>query len=238
MSDIPKIFHLSWKDTDIVNSDSPIIENGLRNVIALNPDWDVQISTDEEVTEYLQKTVEPKLFKLIKDAHIVAKLDIWRLVKLYAEGGVYMDIDRLYNVPMSTLLEPGVQSILPTSRDYDFSHDLMITAPNSPFIAATIELYFQRRWEGHNNVYFLGPQTYMHGITLALMGEMINTDPGVEKFEEIRAEIAKHSFLRTFREDYPFDTLVFRNFGVLFDHEQEKRKLYANNGMKHWTGEW
>ena len=70
---IPKIVHLSWKDKDLLDSDSPLVQEGMKKLVELNPDWDVQISTDDEVDAYLQDKLEPQLYALIADKHIVQR---------------------------------------------------------------------------------------------------------------------------------------------------------------------
>ena len=92
---------------------------------------------------------------------------------------MYVDIDRFVNTPLDELVDEGTKWVVPTCRDYDFSHDFMMTAPQNPVYSTAAQLYLQRLQEGHNSIYFLGPQTYMHAITLVLTGEMINTDPGI-----------------------------------------------------------
>jgi hypothetical protein len=234
---IPKIVHLSWKDKDVVNSQSDLIKNGLRNLIDLNPDWRVEISTDAEVDAYLKDQLGED-YALVEDAGIVAKTDIWRLIKLFNEGGLYIDIDRFCNVKLSDLINDQIKWVLPTCADMDFSHDFMMTAPGNPAYANTIALYLQRRKEGHTNIYFLGAQTYMHGVTYTLFGEMINTDPGVEAFQKIRERLAQIPFIRTYRETPPYDTLVYQGDVSTESWEAMKRGFYAESGVKHWTGEW
>ena len=235
---IPKIVHLSWKDKDLIDSESPLVQEGMKKLVELNPDWDVQISTDDEVDGYLQEHLEPQLYALIADKHIVQKTDLWRLIKLFIEGGVYVDIDRFVNTPLDELVDEGTKWVVQTCRDYDFSHDFMMTAPQNPVYSTAAQLYLQRLQEGHNSIYFLGPQTYMHAITLVLTGEMINTDPGIEAFDKIREAMDAAGFIRTYREDPPYDTIIYRNGTLGLDWEQEKRKFYAESGLKHWSGDW
>lgn len=235
---IPKIVHMSWKTKAVVNDESDLIKNGLRNLIDLNPDWDIQISTDEEVDAYLKAALLESDYELIKDAGIVPKTDLWRLMKLYDEGGVYMDIDRLCNIPLSSLTDDKTKWVLPTCVDVDFSHDFMMTAPGNPAYANTIQLYIERRRAGHTSVYFLGPQTYMHGVTMALFGQPVNTSPGKEAFDAMRDHISKTGFIKTYRETPPYDTLVYKGDITPDGWESMKRKFYADNGIKHWTGEW
>lgn len=234
---IPKKIHLSWKSKDILDHPSPLITNGIRRLIDLNPEWEVKLSDDDEVEAYLAGTLNPVGYGLIKHCSIVEKLDVWRLLKMINEGGLYIDVDRLYDTPMSQIIKDGVKCVLPTCKDLDFSQDLMLSAPGNPIHLKTLELNMQRRKEGQVNIYFLGAQTYMHAITICLMGEMINTDPGEDVFKIIRDKIEQASFLQTYRENIPYKTMVFRG-EVDFDHEAEKRKLYADYGLRHWSGDW
>jgi|688.fasta_scaffold210651_2 hypothetical protein len=237
MSSIPKIAHVAWKTKDVVNSQSPLILNGLRKLIDLNPDWTVTVYDDNEIDEYLRNTLNKRDYNLIKDIHIVEKSDLWRLFKLYNEGGLYMDIDRFYNVPLSEIVTDGIKCVLPTCLDWDFSQDFMLTEPKNPIQAQTIELILKRRYEGHKNVFFLGPQTYMHALTMVIFGEMINTNPGVEKFNEMRKYLEQISFIKTYRESPPNDTIVYRGEKII-DWENIKRQFYAESNIKHWSGEW
>jgi hypothetical protein len=88
-----------------------------------------------------------------------------------------------------------------------------------------------------NNIYFLGPQTYMHGITINIMGDMINSNPGIETMSEIRNRIKQFNFITTFREE-PWKYHVLFNATPDFDgvdYELEKRRMYEEFDMHHWT---
>ena len=236
---IPKIVHLTWKTKDILSSTSPLILNGIAKLKELNPDWKITIYTDDEIDNYLKYFLEPVDYDLIKDVHIVGRSDLWRLLKMYNEGGLYMDIDRLYNVSLSDIITSDtIKWVLPTFLEFDFSHDIMLSAPGNPIFMKAAQLHLERRKEGNKNIYFLGAQTYMHAITFGLMGRMINTDPGVEVFEEIIAKITETNFIKTYRETSPLDTMVYRDDGTIKSHEDMKRALYKEYELKHWTEEW
>jgi hypothetical protein len=243
---IPKIAHISWIDKDVINNQSPLILNGVRNLIDLNPDWSVVVYDNNDIDEYLKSVLNKRDYNLIKDIHIVEKSDLWRLFKLYNEGGLYMDIDRFCNVKVSDIIEDGIRCVLPTCLEWDFSQDIMITAPKSPIQAQAIELIMQRRYEGHKNVFFLGPQTYMNAVTKVLFGEMIHTDPGVEKFAEMRKAMEQMPFIKTYREYPPYDTIIYKHDESTFkkgnsnttDWVEMKKQFYAGYKLKHWSGEW
>ena len=47
LKQIPKVINFTWKDKDIKNNKHPVIQNGLKRMIKLNPDWKVIISDDK-----------------------------------------------------------------------------------------------------------------------------------------------------------------------------------------------
>jgi mannosyltransferase OCH1-like enzyme len=243
---IPKIAHIAWPDKQVINSQSPIILNGLRNLIDLNPDWNVVINDDNDIDSYLSDNLDPSDYFLVKDISIVEKSDLWRLIKLYYEGGLYMDIDRFFNIKLSDIIDQNTRCVLPICLDWDFSQDLMLTAPNSPILKTAIELALDRRRNGHTSVFFLGPQTYMHAITQTLFNEVIDTNPGKEVFDQIRAALNQSPFIKIYNESPPYDTLVYKHNietfkqgnSILTDWQELKQEFYASYKVKHWSGEW
>lgn len=236
---IPKIIHISWKTPEIFNSTSLLIEHGLKNLIKINPDWKIDFNIDKNIDDYLQKNLDISQYNLIQNVSIVEKLDIWRLYKIYTEGGLYIDLDRLCNIPLNQIIDKETKWVLPIQSDFDFSHDFMMSAPYNPVFKETIELYWQRRGMGHTSVYFLGAQTYMHAITKCLTGNIIDTNPGKEVFDDLKKLLHTVPFIKTYTEKAPFDTIIFQKTDdINFDHETEKRKLYAEFKLKHWSGDW
>ena len=243
---IPKVINVTWKTKDISDSQNPLILNGLRNLIDLNPDWQVVVHDDDDIEEYLKDHVSYNDYNMIRNVHVVEKSDIWRLLKIYNEGGCYTDLDRFCNIGFDDIVNDETRCLLPTCLDFDFSQDFMMSAPENPIFKYTYSLLMQRRKEGHTRTYFLGPQTYMHGVTQVLFGEIINTDPGIEKFTEMRDKIAKIPFIQTYREYPPYDTVTYQHNKGTFkmgnstttDWEQIKKSFYAEHNLKHWSGEW
>lgn len=234
---IPKVIHISWKDKTILENKHVFNQNCLLNLESLNTGWKIEISTDQDIDDYLRRILGNTDYNLIKDKHIVEKSDLWRLLKLYLEGGLYVDIDRLCNKKLDDVLKDETKCLLPTCLDHDFSQDFMCSASGNPIFETTIQLTLQRRYEGHENVYFLGPQSYMHGITKVLFGEMIDVNPPIEVFTQIRTELEKMPFMQTFREYPPCNTVLFEG-NLDFDYELEKKNFYHEYNLKHWTNAW
>lgn len=237
---IPKIVHISWINQEILKSEHPFAKNTVQKLIELSPQWDVQISNDEEIDEYLYSNIEKSDYDLLQNSHVVEKSDVWRLIKLYKEGGLYTDVDRLCNISIDSLITENAMCVLPTYLDSDFSQDFMCSAPENPIFLETYKLNIERRKAGYRSTYLLGPQTYMHGITKTLFGNIIDSNPGVEVFNQIRLELKKYPFISTYRENPPYSTVLYRTEKqqVNFDHEIMKRDFYKSSGIGHWTGEW
>lgn len=236
---IPKIIHVSWKSKDILRNDLPFVENGIKKLSKLNPNWELQLSDDEDVEQYLFDNLDHDDYMLLKDRPIVEKLDVWRLIKLYKTGGLYTDIDRLFNVSLDMVLPSKIRCVLPTCLDYDFTHDFMLSSPDNPIYATALNLNLQRRRGGCANIYFLGAQTYMHAVSYCLVGEQINSNPDLKIFTKLRQKILLSSFMATYREHPPYNTFLFRNETVdKITYEKSKQEFYHSYGLKHWTGEW
>ena len=235
---INKKVWVSWPDKDVVNSDHPMIKKGLARLIEINPDWEVIVHTDDEVDQYLLENMDGSLYDMIKDVGIVDKVDVWRLLKLYREGGVYVDVDRWCNKKLSDLIDEDTICVLLTNGDSDFSHDMMISAMGNPILEAALEMYFERRRHGHTGTYFLGAQTYMHAITSMLFGEPVNTNPPEGVMSQMRDLINTIPNFKCIKEELPNNTFIYEGDGTQDEWESMKRSLYSVYGLKHWTGEW
>lgn len=237
---IPKVVHFSWVDDEILSSDHPFPRNTIQKMIELSTGWEFKYNSNEDIEHFLKDRLDKSDYNIISDCHIVEKTDIWRLMKLYEEGGIYTDIDRLCNTSLNDVIANEIRFILPICADNDFSQDFMCSVPNNPIYMETFKLIMERRKAGHRNTYFLGPQTYMHGVTLSLFGQIIDVNPGKETFSLIRKELSKYSFLQIYTEEPPYNTFLYRteNPQVDFDHEQMKRDFYSKSNIKHWTNEW
>lgn len=233
---IPKIAHYTWVSKDILHSQNPMILNGIRNFVDMNPDWQINIYQDHEVDQYLRENLSSHDYKLIAERPFVERSDLWRLFKMRNEGGIYLDLDRFYNIPMNQIIDESVICYLPTIGDFDFSHDIMISAPDNELFQVVIDLNLQRRAAGSTNIFYLGPQTYMNGITLWLTGRMIEPDPGSLVFNQLREQIVSLTGFRTYKEDNPDYTLVYRYNSEIYrsGNGQTKKDFFRDHGIRHW----
>ena len=129
----------------------------------------------------------------------LSKSDLWRLLVMCREGGLYMDIDRLVNMPMSRLLGKHTKMLLPlfrgfgsanaagrvvsrwtTSSPFGLTQDLMVSAAGNPLHCEAAALNVAehaacrdplRQLWGDCTIIKLGPELFMHSALLSLFGE-------------------------------------------------------------------
>ena len=228
---IEKKIHVSWKTKDILDLDFTIIKHGIRQLKELNPEYTFEISDNDDVEKFIKKHISKDDYDLIKDRNIVEKVDLWRLLKIYHEGGFYMDIDRLCNIPFKDIINSEHKCILPMHYDIDFSQDIMISSSKNIIFKVAIDLNLKRRKEGCTDILSLGPITYFHAITKVLLGKQIPRYPSKDNLIKLRSIISNCKYLSTFRETPPYNTLVYRGSNISFD----KKNFYDHCGINHWT---
>lgn len=228
---IEKKIHVTWKDKNILNLDFSIIKNGIKKLKDLNPEYNFTIYDDNDIEEYIKKKISKSDYNLIKDCKIVEKTDLWRLLKIYYEGGVYMDIDRFCNIPLRNIIKNKCKCVLPTFGDYDFSQDIMISCSKNIFFKEAIRLNLKRRREGNKNIFTLGPKTYFNAITKILVGKELPRKPGEKEFIKLRNILNNCKYIITYRENPMFDTILYQGPSIVND----KKKFYNHFNIKHWT---
>jgi hypothetical protein len=195
LSPIPHTIHLTWREKGVLRkyNDSAFIRNGVQNLIDLNPSWSWSISDDDDVERDLRQYLSVDDYKSVANRPIIEKTDLWRLLKIYHEGGYYQDFDMKYNLPMTEILDPDTRCVLPTYGNVNFRQDQMLCTAGSPFHKRAIELNLERRRKlvakgrttTAGDILFLGPQTYTDAIKQVL---------GLEKhasMEEARSAVNK-----------------------------------------------
>lgn len=168
---IPKLIHIAWPSPDLLKSRNELVLNGVLQEIELNKDWKSRIWTDEEVLQYLKDKLSPKAHKLMQSTKIIEKLDLWRLMVMYYEGGFYMDVDRHYNIPLAQLIKPTTKMFMPVHYLVNFAQDIMCTAPfNMLFKFAIHVLLYLREFTQKGGVMKYGPEAYKYANCKVIFG--------------------------------------------------------------------
>lgn len=242
LGNIPKIVHVSWKNKNVLDSSYCMIQKGIGNILKLNPDYKVIIYDDDNINEYLKIKLTEEDYFHIKDRYIVEKVDLWRLLIMYNEGGIYTDIDRYYNIPFSKFIHHNTSMVLPMYMDCDFSQDIMISAPLNPIFKCAIDLNLKRRKDGCKDIYYLGPKTYMHAIVNIFCGVSIVTNSLPRDCNnKIMEDIASNESFETFKEnphglttffDSQLNNIEYTDFKHIYN--KEKHELYSAYNVGKW----
>lgn len=238
-NEITKKIHLSWRDKNVLNSDYSLIKRGAKNLELLNPDWDIEVYDDEDINRLLRDSIGVDNWNLIKDKKITEKTDLWRLIKTYQEGGLYVDIDRYIDTPISEIINEKTKCVLPTYQDIDFSQDFILTCPKNPVIASSILKNLEYRKQG-KGLFFLAVYSYMHGVSDVVSGKIIERGDNPEYFEDIRNKFKLHPNIETYRETGPSDHILYRNLNQDFSlegFERDKAEFYNEEGVVHWNAD-
>jgi predicted O-methyltransferase YrrM len=236
---ITKKIHLSWRDKNVLNGDYQLINKGARKLQLLNPDWDVVVYDDEDINGLLRDTIGKENWDLIKDKKITEKTDLWRLIKTYKEGGMYIDIDRYIDTPISEIMNTSTSMVLPTFQDVDFSQDFILTCPKNPIIGRAIVNNLNYRKKG-KSLFFMAVQSYMHSVSEVLTGSKIDRGDNEEYFNKVRSGIQNCEYLETYKETGPSDHILYRNLNNNFDmniFEKDKADFYNEENVVHWNAD-
>jgi mannosyltransferase OCH1-like enzyme len=143
MSLIPRKIYQSWKTKDL----SENMAKNCQKLRELNPDYDYELSDDNDCRQFLQTNFGLNYANafdvLIPGAF---KCDFWRYAKLYVEGGVYLDIDIIAEIPLNRIIQNGDEFISVVDRSV-LGHTGVYQAfiacrPKHPILLIALELAF------------------------------------------------------------------------------------------------
>ena len=234
---IPKKIHLSWKNKNVLDSNYSLIKKGAKNLELLNPDWDIKVNDDEDVNRYIRDNISKSNWELIKNRKITEKTDLWRLLKIYKEGGLYVDIDRYIDTPLSEVMKSNTSCVIPTFQDVDFSQDFVLSCVNNPMIERAISNNLFNRKNGQN-LFYTAVCSYMHAASEFLSGQKVERGDNPVYFNDIRKQIEACEYLETFREIGPEYHTLYRNTNGDFDaqtFEKDKADFYNGESVIHWN---
>lgn len=238
---IPKVIHVAWKDKAFLKSQNPIVLNGIKQLIEANSSWKLEISDDNDVEKYLQYHLSIEDYNVIKNQHIVPKVDVWRLLKMFNEGGMYTDIDRYHNQNLDTIINNDTKCILPlhvrSGQIIDTSQDIMISAPGNPIYKYALELNFMRRHNGCDDIMTLAVATYFHAVTKYITGISMERYPSKDQIKIILDKINNYKHIETYMEDSSVNTISYRseNAKVVNGNGLDKDAFYKESNVTHWA---
>ena len=221
LSPIPRIVHVTWKHRfDFMHSENPMVKEGIRHIAEQNPDWRVELSDDRDMIKYLRQKLRHEDYERVKNAHIVEQSDLWRLLKICHEGGLYMDIDRLSNRPISEYIRNTTRMVMPTfngfsckkSRAFNIAQDFQCSAAGNPVFCCAVEQNIGRRAalqkaQTSYNLYELGPPLLMNVARSIMLGR--NRYRDFSDWKQMWQTFS--AIVSTYEERPPHDTIQYQN---------------------------
>ena len=138
----------------------PVPDKVLGRWQELNPDYKTVMSYDKDCIDFLQQHFGSYVASLfVKIPEGCYKADLWRLCKLYVEGGAYADVDLVPHLNLEALDgDVTFYSCLSARPGTIFQALMVVSKSRSPLILAFIVSFLLNN--PHN--YFLGPTTDMY----------------------------------------------------------------------------
>lgn len=251
---IPMKLHFFWHDpARLLRSSTKLVEHGVREAMRSNPAATVEFYNDSRIDVELSRRLPSMEWQLLQHDHVVAKTDILRLLLMYQEGGFYMDVDTLYNRPLTTLFNERTRLLLPTFFDCCFSHQLMCSsAGNVLFQNALMASLKSRRSLGSlkkssKHILDIGPSMYQ-SVIAATVFEGLARPEGFHYrgwwFSSEEAVSVRHALNRTngiivTRKETKCHTMVYDDlhYDGRCSSLIDKRSLLKEQGRRQWSDE-
>jgi hypothetical protein len=145
-SRIPRIIHQTWFEP-LTTAQYPHLTR-LQNSWKAAVGWDYRFYTDDTAREYIQIHY-PTRFVEAYDALLPGafKADLFRLLVLLREGGVYSDIDVQLDTDLNSFLEAGIDFFVPRDcpldrwphSNYCLWNGLMGSTPGHPILIQAVQ---------------------------------------------------------------------------------------------------
>lgn len=133
-SPIPRIV---WQTNFSALCTWPMFVNYLHNR-RLSRAFEHRYVSTEARDEYVKGHASPRVYEAYRKlTDGAAQADLWRVVVLYNEGGIYMDIDAALVRPLERLLEGRSQMFVWDARH--FSNFFLATVPRNPLYEKMLE---------------------------------------------------------------------------------------------------
>mmetsp|Transcript_23149 Transcript_23149/g.57186 ORF Transcript_23149/g.57186 Transcript_23149/m.57186 type:complete len:356 (-) Transcript_23149:173-1240(-) len=146
---IPRIIHQTMEPPTV--DDLPIhMRRAVHKWKRLNPEYEHRYAGNESRAAYVRR--EGGRFRGLVEAYDqalsgAARADLWRLLVLFVNGGVYVDVDVVALRPLREVVSESDQALSAVS--YNPSQTVMLYAPGHRFLALVIEHAVSRYASGY-----------------------------------------------------------------------------------------
>ncbi len=208
-----------------------------------NPNWNIRFYDDHNMINYVRENINEDQFKaFMKIERMASKVDIWRLIILINEGGLYTDLDVKCLKPIDSWVEnPNSEILLCVDNNppNNFGQHLLLAKPNNRILKSALNLALSRiadpqfkKLENFARVLkTTGPISFTDACFESILGRKRNNIDDIRNEEKIDVKL----FQMHGKES--ISILDFHESeNVLFCHaREEKDDIYSKYKVSHWN---
>jgi len=159
-STIPKVIYQVYTNPTL----TPVLEENIRSIKAMNPGWEHRLFGEADIENFIRSAYGDAVLEYyyrIKPEYLVARIDVFKYLLMYKQGGVYLDIKSTTERPLDEALRAddvfllsrwpmgesqyqgwGKHWKLKRIGGHEFQQWHIIAAPGHPFLRAVAEAIF------------------------------------------------------------------------------------------------
>ncbi len=158
----PRISKTLWQTNFTNRATLPVYLNYLFNRL-LSPTFEYRFMITADRADFIKKNYSADIFDSYSKLQIgAAQADLWRLLVLQKQGGVYMDIDAHLVWPINRIIKPDYNELYITTKNGEISNYFIASQKDNPHLEAMINLVLKNIQENSiKNIYDLtGPGVF------------------------------------------------------------------------------
>lgn len=111
----------------------------------LNPDYQYNYLSDDDVCAFTEKYYGKKMLKLLQSFKVpVMKADLWRILVIYEKGGIYSDIDTAPTVSLDSWIDTSRSMIVAIENGIHYTQWSFMAEPKNPIIKSILDVIVER----------------------------------------------------------------------------------------------
>lgn len=222
---IPKTIYQTWYTKNIPDP----IQKDIENMKSLNPGYTYQLFDDDTMRDFIQTYYSKQILEIYDVLKVgAAKADLWRYLVLYKYGGIYLDIDSVWNGAFDSIISEKDTAVISRENNEDlFVQWCLIFAPGHPILRYAIEKACANiLFRSQDNIVFLtGPIVYSEAVNNVLAPVKIYSMTDEDANKIINTARMGDKKCKIFSTDYkPYGT---------YKHELAESLLYKERPYWH-----
>ncbi len=234
ISGVPLIIYQSWH----INSVPKHMKNTINKLIAMNPEFDYYLYSDEKSREFISENYSEEVLAAFDSLKPGAfKSDLWRYCILYKTGGVYLDIKYYSLYPIIEMIKETplifVKDLpwtcMSSFTPYGIYNAFMVSPPKHPiFINCINEIVKNTKMKiyGASSLHITGP--------CLLSNVMIKYDKYVDDKDKIYKN-TKWTFTLRFKS---FETIWYGDKKAFIVYKKYRTEQKAFQKTEHYGKLW